>query len=69
MNFKIIVQILECLFGGLGVGIKAFLSVLPIYEQLSSIRDQMIGYIFGISALMVGVISLLITIIKRLSKK
>ena len=54
-------QILECLFAGMRIGFQAFLSVLPFYNQLSGLKEQIIAWSLGIS---VTVISLFLLIPK-----
>ena len=58
-------EILECIFGGMKVGFKAFFSALPIYNQLSSIPQDIICMALGIPSALITVIVVVIKIYKR----
>ena len=63
-----IAQILNCLFAGMGVGIDAFLSVLPIYNQLNSFKEWLIANALGIDIAIVSTIFLIPTLFKVAKK-
>ena len=63
-----IIEILKCLFAGIGIGIDAFLKVLPIYNQLSEIKEQLISAALGIPVIIVSIVFLVATIVKIIRK-
>lgn len=63
-----ILEILKYLFAGIGVGIDAFLKVLPIYNQLSEIKEQLISASLGIPVIIVSIVFLVGTIVKIIRK-
>ena len=48
----------------MGVIFKAFLSLLPIYNQLSNLKNQMIACVLGVSVLTVAIVGFGIKAIK-----
>ena len=63
-----ITQIRNCLFAGIGIGINAFLSVLPIYDQLNSFKEWLIANALGIDIAIVSTIFLITTLFKVAKK-
>ena len=63
-----IIKMFECLFAGFDIGIDAFLKVLPIYNQLSGIEEQLISVALGIPAIIVSIVFLVPTIFKIFRK-
>ena len=63
-----IVEILKCLFAGIGVGIDAFLKVLPFYNKLSGIKERLISAALGIPVIIVSIVFLVATIVKIIRK-
>ena len=59
---------LKCLFVGIGVGIDAFLNVLPIYNQINGIKEQLISAALGIPAIIVSIMFLAPTVFKIIRK-
>lgn len=57
-------QIFECIFAGFKVGFQAFFSALPIYNQLSGLRQDIICAALGIPTALVTVIIVAIKIYK-----
>ena len=45
-----ILQIIECLIAGIRVGFYSILKVLPFYEQLSGMKEQLFAWALGIPA-------------------
>lgn len=58
----------KCLFAGIGVGIDAFLNVLPIYNQLSGIEEQLISAALGLPTIIVSIVFLVLTIVRIIRK-
>lgn len=52
----------------MGVGIDAFLSVLPIYDQLNSFKEWLIANALGIDIAIVSTIFLIPTLFKVAKK-
>ncbi len=50
-----LIEMIKCVFTGMYIGFKAFLSVLPFYEQLNSIKEQLIAGALGISPIIVSI--------------
>lgn len=63
-----IIEMLKCLFAGIGVGIDAFLKVLPIYNQINGIKEHLISAALGIPAIIVSIVFLVPTIVKFIRK-
>ena len=64
--------IIQSLISGMFVGFYAFFKALPIYEQLSSIKEQLISAVTGIPAVIISIalfIPTAATIIKKASSK
>ena len=61
-TMKMLLEILKCLFAGIGVGINAFLSVLPIYNQLNDLKEQLIAAALGVPAIVVSAVLLIPTV-------
>ena len=53
---------IKALFAGIGLGFKAFLSVLPIYEALSSIKEFLIAQVLGVPVWVISIIFAIPTI-------
>lgn len=60
-TMKILLEILKCLFAGIGIGINAFLSVFPIYNQLNNIKEQLIAAALGVPVVVVSIALLIPT--------
>lgn len=60
----IIGQILEALWAGIKVGFHAFFSVLPIYNQLSDFKTQMIALALGVPTVLITIVGIAIKIFK-----
>ena len=58
------VDAVRTLFEGIGVGIHAFFSAVPIYNQISNVRDQLLAYIFGIPVFIITILSTIKLIIR-----
>lgn len=52
----------------MSVGFEAFLKVLPLYEQLNNIKEQLIANALGIPAIIVSIASLVPTLIRIVRK-
>ena len=57
-------DLIECLLAGVGTGIYAFVKVLPIYEQLSGLKDEIISAVTGIPVIVLTIIGLIPLTIK-----
>ena len=64
----IIGQILEALWAGIKVGFHAFFSVLPIYNQLSDFKTQMIALAIGVPAAFITIAGIAIKVFKFINK-
>ena len=62
------VEIIKSIFAGMSVGFEAFLKVLPLYEQLNNIKEQLIANALGIPAIIVSIASLVPTLIRIVRK-
>lgn len=62
------IEMIKCVFAGICVGFEAFLKVLPLYEQINDIKEQLISSALGIPVVIVSIIFLIPTII-RIAKK
>lgn len=62
------IEMIKCVLAGISVGIDAFLKVLPIYNQLSGIKEQLINAALGIPAIIVSIVFLVPTIVKIIRK-
>ena len=56
---NIVVDIIKCLLSGFCVGVYGFISALPIYNQLSEIKEHLIAVLIGIP---VGFVSAMFSI-------
>ncbi len=56
------------IFAGISIGFDAFLKMLPIYNQLSGIKEQLIASVIGVPVIIVSIIFLIPTIIKIIKK-
>ncbi|MBO5578123.1 MAG: hypothetical protein J5955_03350 [Bacilli bacterium] len=63
-----ITQIRNCLFAGIGIGIDAFLSVLPIYDQLNSFKEWLIANALGIDIAIVSAVLFILALVKVAKK-
>ena len=61
-------EILKCIFGGMEVGFQAFFSALPIYNQLSSIPQDIICMALGIPSILITIACVLLGILKFVKK-
>lgn len=57
-----------CVLSGIGVGLMAFLKVLPIYNELGSIKEEIIACFIGLPTIVVSIV-LMIPVIVRIIKK
>ena len=64
-----IAQILEALLAGVGLVFQAFFSMLPIYQQLSDLKNHMIAFVLGVPCAVVVIIGFLWKLIKAAVKK
>jgi len=60
----IIIEIVDCLFGGVYVWLKGLIAALPIAQTLSDLKDQIIAASLGVPVIVVSFAGLLITIIR-----
>ena len=58
------VDLIKCLLAGVGTGIYAFVKALPIYEQLSGLKDEIISAVTGIPVIVLTIIGLMPLAIK-----
>lgn len=61
-------QILEALWAGMKLGFHAIFSMLPIYDQLSGIQDQMIAAAIGVPVAVVSIGGLIIGGVKLVKR-
>lgn len=59
---------LKCIFAGMSIGFEAFLKVLPIFNQLNGIKEQLIANMFGVPAAIISILFFIPTVIKIISK-
>ncbi|MBR0439680.1 MAG: hypothetical protein IJK27_02870 [Bacilli bacterium] len=64
----IIGQILEALWTGIKVGFHAFFSVLPIYNQLSDFKTQMIALALGVPTILIAIGGIAIKVFKFVNR-
>ena len=62
------IEIIQCLFSGMYIGFYAFFKALPIYEQLSGLKEQLISAATGIPVIIVSVILSIPLVIKIAAK-
>lgn len=62
------IEMIKYLLTGISIGFVAFLKVLPLYEQLNGIKEQLIAIALGIPVVIVSIIFLIPTVI-RIAKK
>jgi len=62
------IEMIKCVLAGISVGFEAFLKVLPLYEQLNGIKEQLIASALGIPVVIVSIMFLIPTVI-RIAKK
>ena len=68
----VVIEIIQSLVAGMGVGFYAILKMLPIYEQLNGVKEQLISAVTGIPAVIISIalfIPTAATIIKKASSK
>ena len=65
---KVLFQVFYCLSTGVCTGVCAFLKILPIYERLSGIWEDIIVAAIGVPAILVSLFFLIPKAIKFLSK-
>ena len=61
-------QMLEAIWAGFKVGIHAFLSVLPFYQQLSDLKTEIIAAAIGVPTILLSIGGIVLTVIKFLRK-
>lgn len=62
------VQIIETLWAGVKVGFHAIFSVFPLYEQLSSIKTEILAVVLGIPVIVLTIIEILINLVKVVAR-
>lgn len=65
---KIIGDIIWCLLSGMGIGFLAFLKVLPIYNELENLKEEIIACAIGVPAIIVSFVFLLPALIKLIKR-
>lgn len=63
-----LVQILECILAGIKLGFQAIFSALPIYNQLSSIPQDIICMALGVPSILITIVCVLFGIFKFVKK-
>ena len=61
--FNVIGELIKYLFTGIGAGISAVLKVLPLYEQLSGLKEEIIAAGLGVPTIIVSIVFAIPTII------
>ena len=61
-------QMIEALWAGFKIGIQAFLSVLPLYNQLSGLKTEIIAAAIGIPAVVLTIAGIAWKIVKFIGK-
>ena len=61
--FNFIGELIKYLFTGIGAGISAVLKVLPLYEQLSGLKEEIIAAGLGVPTIIVSIVFAIPTII------
>lgn len=59
-----LIEMIKTLLMGVGVGINAFVKAIPLYEQISGIKEELIANVFGIVPIVVPIVTLIPLIIK-----
>lgn len=59
---------LKCIFAGMSIGFEAFLKVLPIFNQLNDIKEQLIANLFGTPVVIISFIFFVPTAIRVIRK-
>lgn len=59
----VILEILKCLFTGIGIGIEALLKTLSVYQQFDGIKETIISVATGIPLWLVSLIFAVPTLI------
>ena len=57
-------QFVKCFLAGMGTGIYAFVKAIPIYEQLSGLKDEIFSAVTGIPVIVLTIIGLIPLAIK-----
>ena len=57
-------QMLEAIWAGFKVGIHAFLSVLPFYQQLSDLKTEIIAAAIGVPVILITIAGILLKVFK-----
>ena len=61
---NVFADLIKCVFAGMGTGIYAFVKAIPIYEQLSGLKDEIISAVTGIPVIVLTIIGLIPLTIK-----
>ena len=62
----IIGQMLQAIWAGMKVGFQAFFSMIPIYQQLSDFKTQLIAAAIGVPVIVLTIGGIVIKVIKFL---
>ena len=55
----VLIDAIKCFAAGFVCGVDAFLRVLPLYEQLSGLKDELISAATGIPIIVLTIIGLI----------
>ena len=61
--FNVVGEFIEYLFTGIWAGISAVLKVLPLYEQLSGLKEEIIAAGLGVPTIIVSIVFAIPTIV------
>lgn len=65
---KLIGDIIWCILSGMGVGLMAFFKVLPIFNELGNIKEEIIACVIGVPVFVVSIALMVPTIVKAFKK-
>ena len=65
---SVLLDIVKCVLSGLYVGFCGFISALPIYNQLSEIKEQLIAALIGVPVGFVSAMFSIYFIVKIINK-
>ena len=65
---KLIGDMSWCVLSGIGIGFMTFLKVLPIYNKLGSIKEEIIACCIGVPAIVVSIVFMIPVIVKIIKK-
>ena len=65
---NIIGDAIWCILSGIKIGIMAFLKVLPLYNELGNIKEEIIACVIGVPTIVISIAFVVSPIIRFLRK-